>query len=122
MAKDGWSFALGRAIDERPADLSRRLPGRVLAFIPDDPDPEQASLQHRKIDACLGNLWSDKPQGQSLHSQRVRQWPPPASMPVSATGKRSTVTGRHGSATTSARGCAWTGTGNAVRSKTRSTA
>jgi len=76
LVEDGWSFAIAQAIDERPADLACRLPGRVLAFIPDGPDPEQAGLQHRRIDACLGNLWSDKPKGHALHSRRIRQWPP----------------------------------------------
>ena len=76
LVKDGWSFALAQAIDECRADLTCRLPGRVLAFIPNGDAPEQASLQHHRIDTCLGNLWSDKGEGHVLHSRRVRQWPP----------------------------------------------
>ena len=76
LTKDGWSFALAPAIDERPTDLACRLPGRVLAFIPDGADSQQAGLQHRRIDACLQNLWSDQPKRHSLNSERIRQWPP----------------------------------------------
>jgi len=76
LIKDGWSFAVGHAIDQRPVDLVCSLPGRVLTFIPAGVAPEQAALQHSKIDACLQNLWPDKPGHHTLPSEPISQWPP----------------------------------------------